>query len=300
MLGLFRLATFLPHHWQLALGRVVGRGIGRHSDYRRHVVRTNLEICFPELSDRERLDLERRVFESFGMGLVELGIAWWSSDGRITHLARVEGKDNLDRALARGRGVLLLSCHMTCMEICGRLMQRHVKTSFSYRPQKNPLVDTVMRRRRDRWSTGGAPRSDPRSMVRYLRQNRVLWFAPDQDYGRGHSEFVPFFGTPAATITTLSRIAQISGAVVVPFHNRRLDDGQGYLLRFEPALEGFPGSDPVADALRVNRILEGWIREDPSQYLWIHRRFKTRPPGQLKFYRPKRGRERRLPGEAGI
>jgi len=300
MLGLFRLATLLPYRWQLGLGRVLGRIIGQHSDYRRHVVRTNLEICFPELSDRQRLDLERRVFESFGMGLIELGIAWWLPDRRIAHLARVEGTENLDRALARGKGVLLLCSHVTCLEICGRLMQHYVKTAFSYRRQKNPLLETIMRRSRDRWSTGGAPRTNPRSMVRYLRQNQVLWFAPDQDYGWEHSVFVPFFGTPAATITTLSRIAQISGAAVIPFHNRRLEGGKGYLLRFEPALEGFPGTDPEADAEQINRILEGWIREDPSQYLWIHRRFKTRPPGQLKFYRPKRGRERRRPGEAGL
>jgi KDO2-lipid IV(A) lauroyltransferase len=299
-LGLSRLVTFLPYRWQLGMGRVLGRAIGRYSHYRRHVVRTNLEICFPELGDRERLDLERRVFESFGMGLLEMAFAWWVPERRIRHLARVEGKENLDRALARGKGVLLLSSHVTSLEICGRLMQHYVKTAFSYRQQKNPLVDTMMRRRRDHWSTGGAPRNDPRSMVRYLRQNRVLWFAPDQDYGSEHSAFVPFFGTPAATITSLSRIAQISGAAVVPFHNRRLAQGEGYLLRFEPALQDFPGNDPAADALRVNRIIEGWIREDPSQYFWVHRRFKTRPPGQLKLYRPKRGRQRRLPGEAGL
>jgi KDO2-lipid IV(A) lauroyltransferase len=300
MLGLFRIATVLPYRCQLGLGRGLGRAIGGYSDYRRHVVRTNLEICFPELSDRQRLDLERRAFESFGIGLLELGIAWWLPDRRIAHLAHVEGKEHLDRALARGKGVLLLCSHVTCLEICGRLMQHQVKTAFSYRTQKNPLLEAVMRRARERWSTGGAPRTNPRSMVRYLRQNQVLWFAPDQDYGREHSVFVPFFGTPAATITTLSRIAGIGGAAVVPFYNRRLESAKGYLLRFEPALEDFPGGDPAADAARVNRILEGWIREDPSQYLWIHRRFKTRPAGQLKFYRPKRGRERRRPGEAGL
>jgi KDO2-lipid IV(A) lauroyltransferase len=297
---MFRLLALQPYTWQLAVGRWLGRLARRHSDYRRHVVRTNLEICFPELDDFQRLELERRAFESFGMGVAEMATARWTPHRRLETLGQVEGIEHLQAALARGKGVLLLSAHMTCLEMCGYLLQRRIKTGFSFREQKNPLLDLVLRRTRERRAGVGTPRGDPRSMVRQLRQNQVLWFAPDQDYGSRHSVFVPFFGIPAATITSLSRIARMSGAAVVPFQNTRLPGGQGYRLRFEPALEGFPGEDPAADARRVNRILERWIREDPPQYLWSHRRFKTRPPGQLKHYRPKRGREPRRPGEAGI
>ena len=300
MLGVARALSLLPYSAQLSLGRTLGYSVGRFSAYRRHVVRTNLEICFPGLDDRHRMDLERAVFGSFGMGVFETFMAWWWPEHRLAGLARVEGVENLAAAQDRGTGVLLVSAHMTCLELCGRLLQQQVKTAFVYREQQDPLLETIWRRTRDRYSRGGATRHDLRTMIRILKRNEVLWFAPDQDYGAKHSTFVSFFGVPAATVTSVSRLAKISGALVVPFQTQRLPGAKGYLLRFEPALEEFPGGDRDADAQRINRIIERWIREDPEQYLWSHRRFKTRPPGQLKYYRPKRGRERRLPGEAEI
>jgi len=298
--AVFRTLSLLPYAWQLALGRGLGRLTGRWAHFRRHVVRTNLGLCFAELDDRARMDLERRVFESFGMGLVEEAMAFWLPTQRLRPLGRLEGEANLRAALAQGRGVILLASHMTSLEICGRLaclFLPDVPPAFSYRENKNPVLDSVIRRAREYHCGGAAPRSDPRAMVRYLRANRMLWFAPDQDYGRTHSIFVPFFGVPAATITTLSRIARLSGAAVVPFQNQRLPDGRGYLLRFAPALENFPSGDDARDALRVNRVIERWVRAAPEQYLWTHRRFKTRPAGQLRLYMPKRGRTRRWPGE---
>lgn len=297
MLGLARALVSLPLSWLLALGRWLGRIIRRHADYRRHVVHTNLELCFPQLDDWQRLDLERRTFESFGMGLFEEAMGWWVSNERLARYGRVEGAEHLHEALARGKGVILLCAHVTCLEVCGRILQHEVKTAFSYREQKNALLDLVIRRSRDHWAAGGAPASDPRAMLRYLKDNKVLWFAPDQDFGPRYSVFAPFFGIPAATTTTLSRLAKLSGAAVVPFHNQRLPGNRRYLVRLEPALADFPSNDPLQDAERMNRILETWIKEAPEQYLWSHRRFKTRPPGQLKVYRPKRGYRPRLPGE---
>ncbi len=298
--GLFRLLCLFPYRWQLSFGRVLGRRIGHWSHFRRHVTRTNLALCFPELDDRQRMDLERRVFESFGMGVMEEAMAFWMPDARLQPLARVEGEANLRAALARGKGVVLLAAHTTSLDICGRLASLSVPdvgSAFSYRENKNPVLDSVIRRSRERFGGGAAPRSDPRSMVRYLRENRMLWFAPDQDYGPQHSVFVPFFGTAAASITALSRIVRMSGAAVVPFQTQRLPNGRGYLVRFAPALEGFPSGNDTRDASRVNRLIEGWVKAAPEQYLWTHRRFKTRPPGQLRLYRPKRGRIRRRPGE---
>jgi len=300
LLGIFRVLTMLPYSAQLALGRTLGRTAARFSSFRRHVTRTNLEICFPELDDRRRLDLERAAFESFGMGVLETFMAWWWSDRRLCRLGRIEGLEHLRAAQRLGKGVLLVSAHMACLEIGGRLLQPLVRTGFVYREQKGPLLNALWQRRRERFARGGASRQDVRAMLRMLRGGQVLWFAPDQDYGPRHSTFVPFFGVPAATVTSVSWLARLSGASVVPFHNRRLPEGGGYLLRLEPALQAFPGEDEAADARRLNEIFERWIREDPAQYLWGHRRFKTRPPGQLKYYRPKRRRQRSLPGEAGL
>lgn len=296
-LALFRVVVALPYSAQMAFGRWLGRLIGRYSGYRRHVVRTNLELCFPHWDDRKRMDIERQTFESFGMGLVEEGLAWWVPDRRLRGLAHVEGWEHLHRALRQGRGVLLLTAHLTSLEICGRLMQSEVKTAYTYRQHENPLLDVIIRRGRNRRSAGGVPNTDARALVRFLRQNRALWIAADQDFGAEHSIFVPFFGIPAATLPVLSRLARLSGAAVVPFQNMRQPDGKGYLLRFEPPLAGFPSDDVAADARRMNEIIERWVAEAPEQYLWTHRRFKTRPAGGLKFYKPKRRATGRRPGE---
>jgi KDO2-lipid IV(A) lauroyltransferase len=153
-----------------------------------------------------------------------------------------------------------------------------------YREHKNPVIERVMRNARIRNYERAISRGDLRAMLRSLRSNTPVWYAPDQDHGSNHSTFVPFFGIPAATITATSRLTRTSGAAVVPFIPTRLADGTGYRLTLYPALEHFPGASPEADAGRINAFLEARIREQPAQYLWVHRRFKTRPPGTAGVY----------------
>ena len=293
LLGVMWLVAQLPYRLQMGLGRMLGRMLAWIGHQRRGIAEVNLGLCFPELDATRRKALLRDHFQSLGMGVVEIAMSWWTPEKRLRKLVRIEGLEHLDRALARGRGVILLTGHFTSLEIGGRLLALFTPFHVLYRRHRNPLFEATMRRARERNFDRAIPREDVRALLRSLKANMPVWYAADQDYGREQSLFVPFFGVPAATIIATSRLAAHSGAAVVPFFQRRLADGSGYLLQLYPALEDFPGATPEADARRINGILEERIREMPEQYLWVHRRFKTRPEGEAPLYADMRKRGRR-------
>jgi len=279
-IGLLRLIVLLPHGARLATGRALGRLVRRLLGNRRRVVTRNLELCFPELSEAERADLEMRHFESLGMGAIEVGIAWWCPQAEIERMSSVEGLKHLHAALAGGKGVLMWSGHFAITELSGRILGPHMPPMAAmYRPSNNPLNDQLMRRARGISTDELITKSEVRSLLKALKANKPVWYAADQAYNRKGTVLVPFFGEPASTNTSVSQIARVSGAPVVPFFPQRLDDGNRYVLRFLPPLEDFPSDDPEADAARLNRLLEEAIREVPEQYYWVHRRFKGRPEG---------------------
>ena len=276
-LGMLRVLALLPFAWQVRIGAAVGRLALRFSPHRRHITRVNLELCFPALDDAQRQALLIKHFESLGIGMLETALSWWGAPGRLRPLTRIEGLEHLHAALAKGKGVILLSAHFTTLEIGGRLLAQHAPFHVMYREHKNALFEAVMKRARERHYEKAIERSDIRGMLRSLKGNHPVWYAPDQNYGREHSVFVPFFGVPAATITATSRLAHMSGAAVVPFFQERLPGAAGYRLRLWPALADFPGADIEQDTRRINAVIEAQIRRVPEQYLWTHRRFKTRP-----------------------
>lgn len=282
---MLRLAILLPYRWQVGLGALVGRVLYLAIPRRRHIAETNIRLCFPHLSAFERAGLVRESFRSSGISLFEIGLCWWGSEGRLRRLCHIEGLQHLEEARKQGRGVILLSAHFTCLEIGGRLLARHAPFYVMYKYHRNPLFEAVMRRSRERRFLGAIERSDVRAMMRKLKDGQVCWYALDQDFGTVNAVFAPFFGVPAATLTSTSRIARITGAAVVPFFVRRLQDGAGYQLTLLPALEGFPSGDDLADAVRTNKLIEEEVRKAPGQYLWMHRRFKSRPPGESDVYR---------------
>jgi KDO2-lipid IV(A) lauroyltransferase len=284
-LGFLRAAAWLPYPAQLALGRRLGRILPVVLPRRRRIAEVNLALCLPDLAPEARAELLRASFESLGIAFLEVALAWWAPTARLRPLVRTEGLEHLEAALARGKGALLVSAHFTTIEIGGRLLRLFHPFRPIYRPTKNPLWDRVMLRSRERHVERAIDRRDVRAILRALRANEPVWYAPDQDYGREHSVFVPFFGVPAATITATSRLARLSGAPVVPFFQYRLPDAGGYLLRIEPPLADFPSADLEADAARVNALIEARVRDHPEQYLWSHRRFKTRPRGSPSVYR---------------
>ena len=278
LLGLMRLSVWLPYSWQMGIGKAVGRVVFHIARRRRGYARRNLRLCFPELSSDDLERLLRAHFEALGASLLEMALGWFGSPAKLRKLVRVEGDEHLKHALERGKGVILFTAHFTTLEVCGTLLKElSPNLSAMYRPHRNKLLDRAFRRGRLRSAREVIAKDNVRGLIRCLKGNGAVWYAPDQSYTGKQSELVEFFGEPAMTTVATSQLAKLTGAAVVPYFPRRLADGSGYLMVFGAALENFPSDEPVSDTLRLNRLLEAHIRTCPEQYYWIHRKFKHRP-----------------------
>jgi KDO2-lipid IV(A) lauroyltransferase len=262
------------------------RGLGWFAYYfapvRRHVVFVNLRLCFPEKSRREIRTLARAHYDSLALGLIETCAAWWT-DAADLPPHRIHGREHLEAALARGRGAVLLTAHFTTLEICGRCMNESFTIGCLYRNPNNPVVARLMRGQRERRMAIAVHFDDLKGLIRALRSGHAIWYAPDQGKRTKQSEILPFFGVPAITNTATTKLAEITGAPIVPYFGRREPDGS-YTLTILPPLDDFPTADPAADAVRINRLIEEQVRMAPAQYLWVHRRFKARGPGYPDVY----------------
>lgn len=287
-LGLLWLIAQLPYKVLLQLGRGLGGVMYRLASSRRKIAARNLELCFPQMPYVEREALLKENFASTAITFFEMAIAWWWPAERLRRLGTIEGLEHLRQAEADGQGVILMALHFTTLEMGGGLLGMAQNMYGMYRPHKNPLFDYVQRRGREQRLLGVIGRDDVRGMLKLLRAGGVVWYAPDQDYGAQRSVFVPLFGVPAATVTATSKFARMGRAQVIPFTQQRLPDGQGYRLVIHPPLADFPTDSEKADCLRVNQWIEQAISQCPEQYLWAHRRFKTRPEGEPKLYKKKR------------
>lgn len=283
-LGFLRFTLLMPYPVRLIVGRWLGRLSLRMTPKRRRIAEINLAMCFPDLAESERQNLLRAHFESLGMALIETAMCWWSPDAEIRRLVRVEGLEHLTEAMDQGKGVIMLTGHFTTLDLGGRFVTMLAPVAAVYRPHRNPLFDEIVKRGRERSAKETIPKQDVRGIIRALRRERAVWFAPDQSHRRRHSAIVPFFEIPAPTNTATSSLARLSGAPVVPFFPVRLPNAQGYRLLVLPELDNFPGQDPAEDAARINRLLEARIREHPAQYLWVHRRFKPPDEGGIDPY----------------
>ena len=274
----------MPWSVQRALGAVMGWLLYRLMRRRRRIAEANLALCFPRLDEAECTRIVRRHFRSLGLGLIEIAIAWWGNDERIMERARIVGSEHLEAALSHGRGVILFGGHFTTFEIGGRIMASRFPVGATYRPHNDPWWDTTIRAGRKRYLSELVKYKDARAMIRYLARNRILWYAPDQDYSGRRRVFARFFAEPAATTTATAWLARRSGARIVPYASHRRVDDSGWDVVLSPALEDFPSGDDLADAERLSAVLETRIERSVEQYLWVHRRFKTRPPGAPPAY----------------
>lgn len=286
-LGLLWLLSRLPYALLMRLGRALGWLFARIPGSRRRIAARNLDLCFPDLDEAERDRLLEQSLRDVGLMLVEFALAWMGTRKALLRVpARIEGLEHIAAAAAEGRGVLLTGAHFSHLELAGRLLieQGGIRLAGMYRKHGDAAFEWAIRRARQRYADTMFLKSEVRAAVRYMRGGGAIWYAPDQDMRGKDTVFVPFFGIPAATLTATHHLARLSGARVIPFFHRRLEGG-GYALRLEAPLADFPGADVAADTARVNAAIERMAREAPTQYLWIHRRFKNRPEGQASVYR---------------
>jgi Kdo2-lipid IVA lauroyltransferase/acyltransferase len=284
-LGLLRLVALLPFSAVVYLGPWLGAVLRRLPTRLVQTARRNIELCLPELSAQARERLLDEHFANLGIGLLEIPFAWWCTPRRLAGMLHIEGIEHLHAALARKRGVILLTAHFTSLEISGRSLHalaEHV--GFLYRPPKNEVLAYALKRFRANFGGRPIPRHDVRALITALRQNECVWYAPDQSYRNKGAQMVPMFGIPAATNTFTPRLARMTGATVLPYFLRRLPGTQGYSAVIHPPLEDFPSESPVTDTARFNRLIEAQVRLVPEQYWWIHRRFKGLSPDYPDYY----------------
>jgi len=283
ILAVMWLMHWLPFRALAAIGNGIGTALYWLIPERRRVTRINLQKCFPTLGDAERERLAKRAFKAFCRGFVDRAVLWWAPAERIKRMVRLEGLEHLEAA---GPRVVLLGPHFAGVEAGGTRLSIDLDMSTLYQHQKDPVLDRHLLKARTRFRPNDrivSRQQGLRKVLRWINAGIPFYYLPDLDFGRKGTVFVPFFGVPASTAVGLSYIARTTGAAVVPCVTRMLPEG-GYVARFYPAWTNFPSGDETADARRMMAFVEERVREMPDQYHWLHKRFKTRPEGEARFY----------------
>jgi KDO2-lipid IV(A) lauroyltransferase len=277
------LGHFLPLPILGRIGNVIGTLMYYAIPKRRKIALINLRLCMPELSEKERVALAHKHFRAYSRSIIERSLIWWLPIPRMHDLIEVDGE--VPQALMESGPTILFCPHFVCLDV-GGVAARVMPLSTMYAKQKNKAFDDLLRYGRERY---GPVRLFTREqgikpILRALREGIPYYMLPDMDFGEKDAEFVPFFGIEAATLTAMGRIAAATGAKVIPLVATFLPDYKGYKVKFYPPLEDYPGTDMVAAARRMNAFIEDRVRETPAEYLWTHKRFKTRPPGEPSLY----------------
>ncbi len=281
-LALMWLCHWLPLRLLAPLGSAFGCLIYLLGRSRRHIAQTNLRLCFPDMQESKRRALACRHFQAFGRSFVERGLLWWASADRIRRIVHIEGFEHLEAA--KGRPVILLVPHFVGLDMGWTRLTLELGMVSIYANQKNLLFNAALYQGRMRFGDSLllSRQEGTRKALKAMKDGKPFYYLPDMDYGQRDTIFVPFFGVPAATITGLSRLARMADAVVLPVITR-MEAGR-YVLTIGAAWQDFPGEKIEDDTRRMNAFVETEILKIPEQYFWLHRRFKTRPPGEKGVY----------------
>ncbi len=281
---LLKWVARLDYRWLVRLGNVTGEALYWLAAPRRRIARINLGLCFPNWSQAERNRLARAHFRAFTRSFLDRFILWYGPRERIIELCRLEAAEHFLAPVRAGRPVIVLAPHFVGIDAGGiRLLLEHPKLASMYARQKSDALNEAMTQGRRRFQGTMFLRNEGlRPAVRWLREGGAFYFLPDMDLGGRDALFVPFFGVSTATVTSVARLAKLTGAVVVPLVTRLTDTG--YVARFHPAWHDYPVEDLEAATRTMNAFIETQVLEMPEQYLWTHRRFKTRPPGEVSPY----------------
>ena len=286
VIGFAKLLVRLPYKWQMKVAIGLGGFASLFLKRRKHITLTNLKIAFPEKSKEELDKLAKESFKSAYMAAVESLITWFMPDDKFEKISfEFENKEHFERLHNDpSEAVLLLGYHFHAMEICGRKYGTvYSPLTVVYQKNKNELIEDIITKSREKTIADCFPRKSLLPVIKSLRRKRTLWYAPDQDFGKEHTTFVPFFGKACSTLTVTPWLIDKTKAKVIPIYYIRKRDLSGYVLKLGNPIENFP-TDPIEGARKTNEILENYIKEYPEQYLWQHRRYKTRPEGEEKIY----------------
>ncbi len=278
------LVAWIPWPVQRFVGNRLGDLTWALLRRRRRITLRNLELCFPDRPAAWHRQVALDCFRSAGIALFESSRAWWQSPARIARDFDIRGLEHLRAAQARGKGVIILGAHYMHLEIAGAAVSAVQPLDTIYRPQNNPALEAFVSWRRTRIYTWQIDRRDVRLIYKAFKANHAVWYTGDQDFGTKHAVFVPFFGVPAATVTAATRFVRANDALAVSVDFRRDDRSGRYVVEFSPPIASFPGASEEEDAQTMNRHIEAGIRKAPGQYMWFHRRFKSRPPGMPPVY----------------
>ncbi|HZX32487.1 MAG TPA: lysophospholipid acyltransferase family protein [Rhodocyclaceae bacterium] len=283
LVALLWLLHWLPLPVLRAIGGFIGRILYVLGRERREVALTNLRLCFPDLGETEREALARHHFIAFSQAFIDRTLGWWAPRWRLRRLIRLHGEENLRDP--EGRPVILLAPHFVGLDAGGTMMTMTTPLVSVYSNQKNPVINQVLLNGRLRFNQPilMSRQDGMRKAIKALKDGYPFYYLPDMDFGPKESIFVPFFGVTAATITGVSRLARLTHARVVPCITRQVKDG--YEVELQPAWENYPGDSVEADTERMNRYIETQVLRMPEQYFWLHKRFKTRPPGEQRYYK---------------
>ncbi len=283
LLGLLWVLHLLPLPLLRALGAGLGRMLYAFGRERRNVALTNLRLCLPSLSETEREQLARRHFVAFSQAVLDRTLLWWASKERLADLITVEGAEHLIDP--EGKPLLILAPHFVGLDAGATRISFYGKACSVFSNQKNPVLNKLMYEGRRRFSDILllSRQDGMRKIVKAMKDGYPFYYLPDMDFGPKESIFVPFFGVPAATIPGVARLVRLTGAKVVTCVTRQTPTG--YVVEVSPPWQDFPGESVEADTEFVNRFIEGQVLRMPEQYFWLHKRFKTRPPGEQRFYK---------------
>ena len=285
LLACMRLAAWMPLGVIVFAGSVGGEILFLLAAERRRVARINLSIAYPDMGPPELRRLNRACFRNVATGILEIGLVWWAPE-RVRKITEVQGLEHLEQARQEGRGAMLLTAHFTCIEVGLPVLSAYAALQAMYKRPHNKLMDAFMERNRGKFTEIIVGHHSPIGLIKGLKRGHAMWYAPDQDFGGKDTVFVPLFGLEATALTAPARIARMANVPVLPSCIERKPRGAGYLITIGPPLDEFPTGDDVADAGTINRATEELIRRNPTQYLWIHKRYKRRPDGSFGIYPP--------------
>ena len=280
---LMRIGVFIPFSAQVFIGKFIGKAIYPFMSKWRSTAYSNISHCFPEKKQAQVNTLVKNHFEAIGISLFETANAYYASDKKINKLLTINKEQYFTDALKQEGGIIILCAHFMPLMLGSRALLINHTIANIYRPQNNKLFDQAMVKGYKKNGAVMIKSTDTRSIIKAINNSLPIWYAPDQDLGENNSVFAPLFGIQTATASATARLSKNNKTRVIPYSFFRTS--KGYEMSFEKPLSGFPSNDPIIDATITNKILEKQINKNPEQYLWIHRRFKTRPEGAENFYK---------------